>query len=408
MGLLIECPECKRRNSQKAKICKCGFALAKFSGRVYWIDYLLGGYRKRERIGPNKAAAEQRLREVLSARTEGRYIKKSPDGKTTFKALAEWYLNLPEVKAKDSYRRDQYSVEKLLPHFGDRLLRDITPATVEAYRQNRLKEPSYRKHLTTPATVNREVTCLKVIFNKAVKNDRAEKNPAYGVKPLPENNIRDRVLSAEEYNRLLEYCPTHLKPIVKLAYYTAMRQGEILNLKWGQVDLKEGFIRLRPEDTKTDEGRLVPLNQELLEMFRAMPRGLPTLPVFTYKGNSVSCIKKSFVTACKKAGVESFCFHDLRHTAINNWRLQGHDYFRIMAASGHKTMEVFKRYNTVTLAELKFLTMTENQEGVTPIVTPKAFSEGEDEANLLKSLAGDGRLERPTFGSGDQRSIHLS
>ena len=174
------------------------------------------------------------------------------------------------------------------------------------------------------------------------------------------------------------------------------------------MDLKEGFIRLLPEDTKTNEGRSVPLNQKLLEMFKAMPRGLPGVPVFTYKGNSVSCIKKSFVTACKRAGIENFRFHDLRHTAINNWRLQGHDYFRIMAATGHKTMEVFKQYNTVTPAELKALTVPEKQEGLTPIVTPGAFLEGEDEANLLKSLAGDARLERAAFGSGDQRSIHLS
>jgi integrase len=58
---------------------------------------------------------------------------------------------------------------------------------------------------------------------------------------------------------------------------------------------------------------------------------------------------------CKQAGIEGFTFHDLRHTAINNWRLQGHDYFRIMAASGHKTMSVFKRYNTVSEAELRAL-----------------------------------------------------
>jgi integrase len=57
--------------------------------------------------------------------------------------------------------------------------------------------------------------------------------------------------------------------------------------------------------------------------------------------------------ACKRAGIEDFTFHDLRHTAINNWRLQGHDYFRIMAASGHKTMSVFKRYNTVSKKELQ-------------------------------------------------------
>jgi integrase len=349
------CPECKEPKSLKGKSCICGLNLAKAKGKVYWIEWYQDGHRRRERIGPSKEAAEQRLREVLTARTEGRHIKKRPDTKTSFKELTDWYLNLPEVKAKDSYQRDQYSVEKLLPHFGDRLLKDITPAVVEAYRQKRLKEPSYRKHLTNPATVNREITCLKVIFNKAVKNGKAEKNPVHGVKPLKENNIRDRVLSSGEYDRLLAHCPAHLKPIVKVAYLTAMRQGEIINLTWGQVDLKEGFICLRPEDTKTDEGRLVPLEQELVEMFKAMPRGLPGVKVFTYQGKSVSCIKKSFVTACKRAGIESFCFHDLRHTAINNWRLAGHDYFRIMAATGHKTMEVFKRYNTVSREELRVL-----------------------------------------------------
>ncbi len=230
-------------------------------------------------------------------------------------------------------------------------------AQVEAYRQKRLSEPSGRTPttLTAPATVNREIACFKTIFSKAMKNGKAERNPAQGIKLLKEHNERDRVLSQEEYARLLAHCSAHLKPIVKVAFHTGMRQGEILNLTWGQVDLKEGFIGLRPEDTKTNEGRLVPLNHELVEMFRAMPRGLPGVPVFTYQGKSVEAVRRSFATACKKAGIEDFTFHDLRHTAINNWRLQGHDYFRIMAASGHKTMSVFKRYNTVSKDELQAL-----------------------------------------------------
>ena len=72
-------------------------------------------------------------------------------------------------------------------------------------------------------------------------------------------------------------------------------------------------------------------------------------------GSPLTDIKRSFKTACKEAGIEGLTFHDLRHTCINNWRLQGHDFFRIMAASGHKTMEVVKRYNTVTEEELKKL-----------------------------------------------------
>ena len=71
----------------------------------------------------------------------------------------------------------------------------------------------------------------------------------------------------------LPISPAQLKPIIKLAYHTAMRQGEILYLTWGQVDLKEGFIRLRPEDTKTNEGRLVPLNRELVEMLQGHAAG---------------------------------------------------------------------------------------------------------------------------------------
>ena len=127
-------------------------------------------------------------------------------------------------------------------------------------------------------------------------------------------------------------------------------------LTWGQVDLKEGFIRLRPEDTKTNEGRLVPLNRELGEMLQSMPRGLPGVRLFSYQGKAFgSSFQKAFETARKLAGIEDFTFHDLRHTAINNWRLQGHDFFRIMAISGHKTMNVFKRYNTVSKEELRAL-----------------------------------------------------
>ena len=83
--------------------------------------------------------------------------------------------------------------------------------------------------------------------------------------------------------------------------------------------------------------------------------GLPMTPVFTYQGRSMAEMTRSFTTACKRAGIADFTFHDLRHTAINNWRLQGHDFFRIMAASGHKTMNVFKRYNTVSKEELRAL-----------------------------------------------------
>ena len=75
-----------------------------------------------------------------------------------------------------------------------------------------------------------------------------------------------------------------------------------------------------------------------------------------------SLLKEDFRNACKKAGIENFSFHDLRHVAINSWRKAGHDYFKIMKATGHKTMAVFKRYNTVDDEELKSLAMDTSKE----------------------------------------------
>ena len=70
-------------------------------------------------------------------------------------------------------------------------------------------------------------------------------------------------------------------------------------------------------------------------------------------GRQIGAIKRGLTTVCKRAGIKDVTFHDLRHTAINNWRLQGHDYFRIMAATGNKTLTVFKQYNTAGKEELK-------------------------------------------------------
>ena len=121
------------------------------------------------------------------------------------------------------------------------------------------------------------------------------------------------------------------------------------------MDIKEGFIKLAPEHCKSNDGRLVPLTRELVEMFKAMTRGLPAVKVFTYAGRQIGAIKTAFKPACRRAGIEDFTFYDVRHTAIYNWRLQGHNYFRIMAATGHKTMIFCKRYNTVNKEELKAL-----------------------------------------------------
>ena len=124
---------------------------------------------------------------------------------------------------------------------------------------------------TKPASVNRELAVFKTIFAKAIKNDKTQKNPAPGVKLLKEDHERNRILSLDEYIRLPAHGPAPSKPVVKVACHTGMRPGEILNLTWGQVHVRQGFIKLEAWDIKTNAPRLVPLTGELVEMFKAMP-----------------------------------------------------------------------------------------------------------------------------------------
>jgi hypothetical protein len=98
MGLLAEYPACKIRIGLKRKLCKCGHNVQKAGSKNYWIEYYLEGKRTRQRIGRSKQTAENRLREVQTAKAEGRTIRKYKNNVITLVSLSEWYLDLTEVK----------------------------------------------------------------------------------------------------------------------------------------------------------------------------------------------------------------------------------------------------------------------------------------------------------------------
>jgi integrase len=215
-----------------------------------------------------------------------------------------------------------------------------------------------------PATINRELACLKAMFNVARKGllhlpgGLPNDNPVSSVKFFDEHNIRDRILTAEEFHRMLDASPDYLKPILQCAYYTAMRRGEILGLTWGKVDLKAGFIRLKDTDTKTDDARHIPIGRELRDVLGRLPVALDAhgkrLPyVFTHNGRPVKSIQRVFARVRQQTGITITVFHDYRHIATTNLRRAGVDALTAMKISGHKTMAVFKRYNTIDEQDLK-------------------------------------------------------
>ena len=348
MGILVECPNCKSRSSLSRKVCKCGHNVQKASSKNYWIDYYDGGKRKRERIGRSKKASENRLREIQTAKAEGRYLKKDKNASITLGQIRDWYLDLSETKQKRSYKDIRICLKNCVDIIGDIQASQLKTLNVEKFRQSRLSEISVRKgRPVLPSTINRDVANFRAMLNKAEDYSLIESNPIGHIKQLEENNVRERVLCQEEFDLLLNHCPEHLKGPVLVGFYIPMRQGEIFKLTWDKVDIGSKYIRLGQE-TKNKTGRVIPLHPKILDYLNRQPRPIHGGHIFEKRWFD----RHGFDKAVQKAGIVDFRFHDLRHCAINNLRLAGNDHFSIKKVSGHKTDIAFQRYNLVTEEEM--------------------------------------------------------
>ena len=359
MGILVECPACKIRGGLKRKLCKCGYNVQKADSKNYWIEYYLESKRIRERIGRSKQAAENRIREIQTAKAEGRHINKNKNSLVNLGNLRDWYLDLPEVMQKRSFRHIQTSINIVVSHVGQKLsLSQLGPEDIEKFRKIRLRENTLWGRPAKPATVNRNVANFRAMLNRAVDYGKLEINPIGRIKQLEENNIRERVLSQDEFERLLSNCHGEIKGCVLIAYYLPMRQEEIVNLTWEEIDFKHGFIRLGANRTKTKTVRSIPMHQKIIYYLQCLPRPLNGGFVFSKRCYN----RKAYKKAVQAVGLGDFNFHDLRHCAINNLRLAGNDHFVIKEASGAKTDSAFKRYNLVTEEEMKGMKWLEEKE----------------------------------------------
>ena len=359
----------------------------------YAIDPMTGKVKyTTKKVGYSKRLAERAFAKRMLEWEEKKHLGFEIKKRYTFGELIDWYLGLSKVKAKKSYRDDLCRSRPLKEAFGRIPADEIKPSMVEEFQHGLLKgHTNIRNKPLKPATVNRIIALMKRIYNLAMREELVDKNPCFKVSMLPENNKRDRVLSHEEFKRLISHLPEHAAQIVKTAYYTGMRAGEIFNLTWDKVNLKEGYIELSSEDTKTSEPRRIYLVPELKEMFLRLSkvRHLKHNHVFTYNGVPVKEIKRSFKSACKKAGIEDFRFHDLRHTFITNMRKAGVERSIIMKITGHKTMSMFERYNTVDSTDAQdalkrlgeFLTKPATKKKITSLLLQSPSSSAHDDVS---------------------------
>jgi len=369
MSLLAECFECKRKQSLRNKKCiECGSDIdkQKRSKKVrYWVNYRLpGGKQRREPVGYSIEEAKAAEGKVRGLKFEKRILDVKKDNCMTFKELSEWYLKLDSVKCLASYWLVKITLNKFNSVFGNTFVDQIKPADLENYQAKRKKEGK------APATIDHEIGKAKTVVIKAFYNDLVSGEILKAFKSVKKilkrgEDVRDRILTVDEFKKLEKHSPEHFKPILKTAYYTGMRRGEILTLTWDRVDLQRRVIELRPIDTKNRKRRTIPICSELIETLMALPNRIHEIGDHNHvflssRGKSYKDIRKALTKACKSAGIKygrfiegGFIFHDLRHTFNTNMRKAGVAESVIMKITGHSTREMFDRYNTVDEEDTK-------------------------------------------------------
>lgn len=258
---------------------------------------------------------------------------------------------------KKGYAQEKYRIEQISRSFlGEKIVREVTSVDIATYRDQRLLEinPRTKKPLST-ATVRLEMSLLSNFFDIGrIEWGICDVNPVANVRKPKIPPGRDRRLTPREERLILRYCHNHsnneLYSIVVIALETAMRQGEILNLHWENLNLKTRVAHL-PE-TKNGTKRDVPLSLKAREaLIRIGVRSKGKVFKYTSEG-----LKSTWRFMLMKLGIEDLHFHDLRHEAISRlFELGSLDMMEVAAISGHKSLirypccvAVRNHYNTDT------------------------------------------------------------
>ena len=328
-----------------------------------WLDRA-DGSKKRYRHSriPTKEQAQLMLAKAKAEIFEGKFFDKRKEVKMTVADL--WADYQPKSKRENkSWRADVSYAKHLGRHLGDRIAARLTQADVDQYREQRFTEKTKRGGPPSMGQLDREVELLRRMLNYAVKCTVLAVNPLAGVALLdPRNlsNVRDVVVDEETFEKLLAAAGYPLDAVLAVAFDSGMRLREVLKLRWDQIDLQEATIRLQPKDTKEKGHRVIFLTRRSLDALRSTPRHLKSPFVFVNQqtGKPYNELRKSFAAACDKAGVpcgqkDGIVFHDLRRSFVTRARRAGVPESVVKRVSGHRTGEVFRRYNVVQTEDLR-------------------------------------------------------
>ncbi len=302
----------------------------------YQAQVRRAGFPAQSKTFETRRDAEKWVRAVEREMDTGAFIPRDEAARTTISDLAKKYRD--ELTPKMRGRRQEESRLKAAEgKFGKYNLSAVTPAMVAKWRDELSEKLS-------PQTVQHYLAVLNRLYKAAVRDFGIPLplgNPVATVRMPTVANERDRRLEGNEEKRLLvaldESRGKHLKAVALLALETAMRRGELLALRWEYVDLKRRVLHL-PE-TKNGTSRNVPLSSRAVAVLEGLPRSIAGRVFPT----SETAITEGFQRAVKRAGIEDFRFHDLRHEATSRLadKLEMHELGKV---TGHKSPRMLMRY----------------------------------------------------------------
>jgi integrase len=332
----------------------------------YKVVVRLKGYPTQTATFHRKTDAKIWGQNTESAMREGRHFKAAESKKRTFSDTIDHYLKtvVPIRYANGRYKNSIIChLVYWKHHLGPYTLADVTPAKIAELRDTLLVAPindsngntvidknGKPKRNKSPATVVRYLASLSTFYSTVVNEwGWVDQNPVKKVKRPTEPRGRVRFLSDDERSTLLKACRhsknKYLYPIVVLALSTGARQGEILSIKWDQVDFERSSIRL--DQTKNNERRALPLVGHAHDVVKELYNdGIPANNLVFPRpdGKKPVYIVNDWEKALIDSGIKNFRFHDLRHCAASYLAMNGATLAEISEILGHKTLQMVKRY----------------------------------------------------------------
>jgi len=345
--------------SRKGNGCGADLEKAGRAGKVkFWIAYRLpGGKQKFEKLTGDMATSIDYARDADTNRKarkrENRNLDNKPEATMTFQELTDWYLGLERVQSMAYFPTLKIYLRKFNSEFGNAIASQITAADLKNLQVKRKADGK------ADSTVDQEIAAARAVINKGFNNDLVGGDALKAFKKIKKlvkrrSNSRAMILTPQQFRALLDASPPHLLAILNTAFYTGMRRGEILNLTWSKVDLKNRVICLDTRATKDPEAGTVPICKELFDILKIIPKSAHDDHVFLYKGKPIKDIRTGLKKACKDACISygrkkkgGFVFHDLRHCFNSYMRKAGVSEPVITGIAGHAPHATFDRYKKI-------------------------------------------------------------